>query len=176
MNDRYGRAGVGDDGPWVEFERTLDAAIDVVWALLATEDGLQQWLAPAKVDLKLGGTMDLDFGEGGVTGGEIIALVPGVALEYRWRFTGEPDSVVRFELEGIDAGTTRLRLQHRLLPFDQATGYGAGWHAHLDQMEATLSGSDPIDWMKRFSEVMPHYQTRSDPHGLSADTPGMEPL
>jgi uncharacterized protein YndB with AHSA1/START domain len=159
MSDGYGRVGVGDDGPWFEFERVLDAAVDLVWALLTTGDGLERWLAPAEVDLRLGGTMDIDFGEGGVTGGEIIDLVHGVALEYPWRFTGEPESIVRFELEVIDAGTTRLLLQHRMLPVDQATGYGAGWHAHLDQLEAVSSDTGPIDWAERFGEVMPGYQS-----------------
>lgn len=160
MSDRFGHFGSEEDGPWVEFERTLDAAVDVVWGLLATEDGLQRWLAPARVDLRLGGNVDIDFGEGGVTGGEIIDLIPGVALEYRWRFTGEPDSVLRFELEVIDEKTTHLRLRHRMLPVNQATGYGAGWHAHLDQLEAAASETPPIDWAERFGEVMPEYQSR----------------
>lgn len=160
MSDRHGQFGSDGDGPWVEFERILDAAVDVVWGLLATEEGLERWLAPATVDLRLGGNMDIDFGEGGVTGGEIIDLIPGVALEYRWRFTGEPDSVVRLELEVIDEQTTNLRLRHRMLPVDQATGYGAGWHAHLDQLEAAASEMPPIDWAERFGEVMPEYQSR----------------
>lgn len=144
--------------PVVEFERVLDAAVDVVWALLTTPEGLGRWLAPARLDLRLGGTVDIDFGESGVTGGEILDLIPGVALEYRWRFTGEPDSVVRFELEIIDPDTTRLRLRHRMLPPDQMLGYGAGWHAHLDQLVAAAAGREPVDWEERFAQVLPEYK------------------
>jgi len=93
-----GVLGNEDGQPTVEFERVLSAAIDTVWTMLTTEEGLEKWLAPASVNLRFGGTMDIDFGDGGVVGGEIIDLIPGVALEYHWRFTGEPDSIVRFEL------------------------------------------------------------------------------
>jgi len=104
--------------------------------------------------------VDIDFGEGEVVGGEIVDLVPGSSLEYHWRFTGEPDSMVRFELEAIDSGTTKLRLDHGLLPDDQAVGYGAGWHAHLDQMASQLAGTNTFDWDERFSALMPEYQNR----------------
>jgi uncharacterized protein YndB with AHSA1/START domain len=160
-DERFGRMSTQDAQPRVEFERVLDAAIDTVWAMLSTEDGLEKWLAPATVDLRFGGTMDIDFGEGGVAGGEIIELVPGVALEYHWRFTGEPDSVVRFELEMVDPNTTRLRLHHRMLPPDQAVGYSAGWHAHLDQLEAALAGSPHVDWMERFTAVKAEYESQA---------------
>ena len=156
-----GQSGGEGDRAWVEFERTLDAPIDVVWAMLTTEDGLQRWLAPARVDLQFGGSVDVDFGEGGVAGGEIIDLVPGKVLEYHWRFTGEPDSIIRFELEVVEPDRTQLRLQHRLLPLDQATGYAAGWHAHLDRLQAEVEGSEPVEWEDRFGELLPRYANRT---------------
>ena len=155
--DKLGAFDRIDGHPAVEFERILDAAVDVVWALLTTPEGLRRWLAPAHIDLRFGGDVNIDFGDDGVAGGEILDLVPHSVLEYRWRFTGEPDSVVRFELEIIDPGTTRLRLRHRMLPSDQAIGYGAGWHAHLDQLEAVAAGREPIESEGRFAQVLPRY-------------------
>jgi uncharacterized protein YndB with AHSA1/START domain len=157
----YGHVNRTDIGVSVEFERVLAAEVDKVWELLATPEGLERWLAKATVDLSPGGVVDLDFGDDGIGGGDIIEVVPGQALEYRWRFTGEPDSVVRFELEALDPGTTRLRLRHTMLPDTQATGYGAGWHAHLDQLEALLAGREPIDWGARFGELLPEYQQQT---------------
>jgi uncharacterized protein YndB with AHSA1/START domain len=145
----------------VVFERTLNSPADRVWGLVTSEEGLRRWLAPSQVDLRLGGSIEIDFGEGEAAGGEITDLVAGESIEFRWRFTDEPDSMVRVELTEIDATTTRLRLRHWMLPPDQAVGYGAGWHAHLDQLEAAINGSDPIDWMERFTELMPEYQTRT---------------
>ncbi len=158
MTDGYGTLTTTEDLPRVKFERVLEAAVDAVWAMLATDDGLERWLAPASVELRVGGTIDLDFGEGEVVGGEIIELDYGRTLEYHWRFTGEPDSIIRFELEPAGESKTRLTLDHRLLPTDQAVGYSAGWHAHLDQMEDALAGGSGFDWMARFSELMPKYQ------------------
>lgn len=157
----FGRVDRTDIGVSVEFERLLAAPADRVWELLATPEGLERWLARATVDLTPGGVVDLDFGEDGIGGGDVIEVVPGEALEYRWRFTGEPDSVVRFELEALDPETTRLRLRHTMLPDAQATGYGAGWHAHLDQLEALVSGDEPIDWDARFGEVLADYRQQT---------------
>lgn len=158
MTDSYGTMSNADELPRVSFERVLDAAIDTVWAMLTTDDGLARWLAPASVELRVGGKMDIDFGEGEVVGGEIIDLQPGIALEYHWRFTGEPDSIIRFELEAAGDDKTRLRLDHRLLPPDQAIGYGAGWHAHLDQLAHVLDSPEPFDWSGRFDQLLPEYQ------------------
>ena len=158
--NRLGRVSRSQDQPRLDFERVLDVPVGDVWAMLATEEGRERGLATAKVDLRAGGSVDLDFGEGGTAGGEIVDLVPGRALEYRWRFAGEPDSTVRFELDAVDEATTKLRLEHRLLPADQAVGYGAGWHAHLEQLEAALANESPIDWMQRFTDVMPDYESQ----------------
>lgn len=154
---RLGRLETSHDRPTVEFERVLGAPVEKVWEMLTTEEGLGSWLAPTRVNLALGGTVAIDFGEGGIVGGEIIDLIPGVAFEYRWSFVGEPDSIVRFELEAIDPATTRLKLRHHMLPIDQAVGYGAGWHAYLDRLGDVATGRDPGDWEERFNSLLPEY-------------------
>lgn len=153
----FGTVSWQEDRATVEFERWIDAAIDAVWEAISTADGLGAWLAPAKVDLAPDGEVNLDFGEDGLAGGAIIELIPGQTLEYNWGFPGEPDSILRIELEEHEGGT-RLRLNHRLLPSDQAVGYGAGWHAHLDQLSEVVTDREVSDWMARFTELLPHYQ------------------
>lgn len=156
MSD-YGTLRQDVDRAIVRFERTIGAAIDVVWDLIATGDGLERWLAPATVELRVGGDMDIDFGEDGLAGGTITQLDPPALLEYHWQFPGEPDSIIRFELAETDGGT-RLVLEHRLLPLDQCVGYGAGWHAHLDQLEAMATGGEALDWSDRFGALLPEYR------------------
>ena len=153
----YGTTSWDDDRATVHFERWIDAAIDAVWDAISTDEGLEAWLAPAKVNLAPDGEVQVDFGEDGLAGGAIIELVPGQVLEYNWGFPGEPDSILRIELEASEGGTT-LRLNHRLLPSDQAVGYGAGWHAHIDQLVAVVTGQEVSDWMERFTELLPEYQ------------------
>jgi uncharacterized protein YndB with AHSA1/START domain len=156
MTDGMGVVTRQDDRATVRFERHLDAAIGDVWAALTTPAGLASWLAPATVDLTEGGKMAIDFGEEGLAGGPITALDAPTLLEYQWRFPGEPDSVLRFALTPDDEHTV-LVLEHRFLPADQAMGYGAGWHAHLDHLEARLAGREPGVWADRFRELVPHY-------------------
>ncbi len=141
----------------VHFERWIDAVIDDVWTAITTPQGLESWLAPAKVDLRQGGTIDLDFREDGLAGGTILELIPGSVLEFEWGFPGEPDSVLRVELTAKNGGT-KLTLNHRLLPGDQVVGYGAGWHAHLDRLNEVLTHQPPADWQQRFEELLPVYQ------------------
>lgn len=145
------------DRATVHFERWIDAAIDEVWSAATTDVGLATWLAPAKVDLRDGGSIDLDFDEGGLAGGAILELVPGSVIEFEWGFPGEPDSVLRIELASSKDGT-RVTLNHRLLPGNQVVGYGAGWHAHLDQLGEVTSGQPASDWNTRFAELLPLYQ------------------
>lgn len=155
--DEYGKVTWQDDRATVEFERWIDAVIDRVWDAISTEAGLEAWLAPAKVDLSPDGEVNLDFKEEGLAGGAILELVPGSVLEYNWGFPGEPDSVLRIELESKGDGTI-LRLQHRLLPSDQAVGYGAGWHAHLDLLTEHVTDQEQSDWDVRFGELLPRYR------------------
>ncbi|MDH5421999.1 MAG: SRPBCC domain-containing protein [Acidimicrobiia bacterium] len=159
MNREYGEVDIDNTRATVAFDRVFDTAMATVWDMLTTDEGLERWLAPATVDLRTGGTVDLDFGEEGLAGGAIIDLVSGSSIEYEWRFPGEPDSIIRFDLEALDDGRTRLRLNHRLLPPDQAVGYGAGWHAHLDQLADALGGGTDFDWMGRFNGLLSEYRT-----------------
>ena len=74
---------------------------------------------------------------------------------------GEPDSVVCFELRA-DGDATVITLTHRMLGLGHAAGYGAGWHAHLDQLAAALAG-ESLSWDDRFAELIGDYQTRFTP-------------
>lgn len=156
MSD-HGTTSWQGDRATVHFERWIDAVIDDVWEAVTTPQGLESWLSPAKVDLRVGGVIDLDFGETGLAGGEILQLAPGATIEFEWAFPGEPDSVLRIELAAEDGGT-RITLNHRLLPGDQVIGYGAGWHAHLDQLNEMLTGQEVGDWEYRFRELLPLYE------------------
>jgi hypothetical protein len=67
-------------------------------------------------------------------------------------------SVVRFELRAEGPGTL-LVLEHTGVPADQAAGFGAGWHGHLDALAATLAGqvADPHE---RYRTLAPQYARR----------------
>jgi uncharacterized protein YndB with AHSA1/START domain len=156
----HGGGEVRDDGDRraVRFERVLDATADEVWEALVEPDRLRRWLGDATIDARPGGTIDIRFGDdtaGRVTGA-IRVFDPPRVLEYEWRFAGEAESVVRFELSAGAAGTT-LVVDHRRLGPEAATGYAAGWHAHLDLLAEQLAGGVRSDWQERFEELLPAY-------------------
>jgi uncharacterized protein YndB with AHSA1/START domain len=135
----------------ITFERRYDASPAEVWAALTEPERLARWLAPAEI----GDTVRIDFGNDVVTGRVLVRDEPRV-LEYEWRFAGEDESVVRFELLADDEGTL-LRLEHRRLGPEHALGYSAGWHAYLDDL---LTGPRS-PWEERFAELLPLYRSGS---------------
>ncbi len=145
-----------DDHATVRHERHFDCDVDTLWAALTDVEHLAGWLAQANVHPAPGGSVAFDFGEDQKVTGTISVWEAPTTLEYSWSFTGEPDSVIRFELTPADAGTA-LVLEHRLIPNEQAVGYGAGWHSHLDMLAAQIAGEPVVDWDERFAEVFPLY-------------------
>ncbi|HEY7208371.1 MAG TPA: SRPBCC family protein [Gaiellaceae bacterium] len=144
----------------LRFERFLAAPPDEVWSALTDPERLARWLAPASIELRPGGAVSIDFGEGQAVVGMVLACEPPLLLEYEWRFSGEGESIVRFELSAHGDGTALL-LDHRLLGAEQATGYGAGWHAHLDLLGDELTGRSGPGWDERFEQLLPAYRERA---------------
>lgn len=145
-----------DDSATVRFERLIAAPQASVWRGLTNEGLLAEWLAPTTFEPIVAGRVVIEFGNEQKVEGSVFEIDPPRVLEYSWTFAGESDSTLRFEL-AASIESTNLVLEHRLLPPDQAVGYAAGWHAHLDTLQAMLEGSDPIDWDARFNEVLGAY-------------------
>jgi uncharacterized protein YndB with AHSA1/START domain len=146
----------------IRFERRYDASPAEVWSALTEPERLGRWLADAELDLRVGGDYVLRFSdedESQVTRGQVLALEPERLLELSWRYPGENDTVVRFELEPDGDGTI-LVLDHRGLPTEAAPGYGGGWHAHLDALEAHLGAGGEPDWWGRYMELAPLYEAQ----------------
>ena len=142
----------------VRFERVYDYRPDELWAAVTEPEQIRGWLG--ELDL------DLDGGDGTLTfeGAEAVTLrvrrlEPQKLVEYDWEIAGEPPSILRLELEPQGAGTL-LVVDHRRLAPDVAVGYGAGWHAHLDMLEAMLDG-EAVAWDERFEELRPDYVARA---------------
>jgi uncharacterized protein YndB with AHSA1/START domain len=152
----YGTVSHFEDSATVRFERHIKARLETVWRAITDEDDLGAWLAPTTLDPIVGGTVQIDFGDDQRVQGGVTLIEPPHRLEYTWTFTGEPDSILLFELEEAEDGT-RLILEHRMLPSEQASGYGAGWHAHLDMLAARLEGRQPVAWDERFNAVLGEY-------------------
>ena len=53
---------------------------------------------------------------------------------------------------------TLLSLVHAELPTDWAPGYGSGWHAYLDRLDAELGDREPPNWAELSAALRPLYQ------------------
>jgi uncharacterized protein YndB with AHSA1/START domain len=141
----------------LRFERVLHHPPTEVWSALTDPERLGDWLAAAEVAPGLGGTITLDFGEDGIENGRITVWDPPRSLAYEWNFLGEHPSHVSWELVLVDDGAaTRLTLEHTLLDAGVAPEYGAGWHAHLDQLAGHLAKDTP-EWDELFEGLLPRY-------------------
>jgi uncharacterized protein YndB with AHSA1/START domain len=142
----------------VVFERRLDASRERVWRALTDPDELAGWLAPVEIDLRVGGAVVLKF-ETGDERGTITELREPEVLAYTWN-EGAEDSIVRFELEP-DGDGTRLRLRHAFERERDLSGFGAGWHHHLELLAAQMANR-PIGWdTNRFRELRSEYERKA---------------
>jgi uncharacterized protein YndB with AHSA1/START domain len=140
----------------VRFERLFAAPVAEVWDALTDPARFGRWLAPGLIELRVDGAVSLDFGEGGLVTGRVLRCEPPSLLEFEWRFPGETESVVCFELMAAGDGT-RLVLDHRALAEDHATGYSAGWDAYLASLHDHLEGGNG-SWDERFAAALPQYR------------------
>jgi uncharacterized protein YndB with AHSA1/START domain len=155
---QLGVVGGDADSRFVRFERTLSAPPDRVWRALTEPSELAGWLADATVELRVGGAIALTFDDGRVTG-TITELDPGRVLGYSWRERAG-EAHVRFVLKPVEGGGTALTLVHTHLAAASADGFAAGWHHHLELLEAAACGN-PIAWSwDRFRELKERYVER----------------
>ncbi|MBA3365810.1 MAG: SRPBCC family protein [Actinobacteria bacterium] len=153
MTDELGTLHGEGDGRAIHFERLYHATLDELWRALTDPASLAGWLAPVRrFELETGGRVHIDFGDGEEMHGVMRELEPYRVVEYTWDW----ESVVRFELEPRDDGVLLL-LDHSALPTEQAPSHGAGWHAHLDLLEAHLRG-ESIQFAPRYEALLPMYQ------------------
>jgi uncharacterized protein YndB with AHSA1/START domain len=117
--------------------RAIDLDIEVpgtpeeVWEAVASGPGITAWFVPARVDGRLGGTCELDFGPGvGVETARITAWEPPRRLVAEVAAEGRPAFAMEWLVEARDGGTCVVRL------VNSGFGSGADWDAEYDATEA----------------------------------------
>jgi uncharacterized protein YndB with AHSA1/START domain len=152
--EEFGTIGAAE----VVFERRFDAPPERIWRALTDPSELAGWLAPAEIDVRVGGSLLLRFDDVEERG-TITEVREPELLAYTWN-EGKTDSVVRFELEQDDGGT-RLTLRHTFDGEVDLPGFGGGWHHHLELLSARVAGR-PIGWDSiRYRELKSEYERRA---------------
>jgi uncharacterized protein YndB with AHSA1/START domain len=143
----------------VRLRRTIAASPDRVYRAWLEPDLLARWMAPgafevtrAEVDERVGGRLRIwHAGPEGDVGGfeaELLDLVPGELLVFRWGFVGPDrlagptyDSLLTITLREASDGATELTLVHERLDElaaalpEVADNVGRGWELALDKLE-----------------------------------------
>ena len=157
MNSIMGVLRKDATGGGVRFERRFDITPSELWPFLVEAEHLAHWITPdVQVDARVGGRMVFRWPSGPAMEGEITVYESPHRLEYIWR-EGDVNSVVRMELRA-EGATTLLIVDHSGLPLEDAGGFAAGWHSHLDWLALILVGQgERHDQQARFNELASDY-------------------
>jgi uncharacterized protein YndB with AHSA1/START domain len=144
--------------PVVRLQRTFAAPPERVYRAWLDPEVLSRWMAPgalevtrAEVDERVGGRLRIwHAGPDGDVGGfeaELLELVPGERIVFRWGFVGPErlagptyDSLLTITLRETPDGATELTLVHERLDDlaaalpDVADNVGRGWELALDKL------------------------------------------
>lgn len=138
------------------------ASIDDVWSALTTPPRLARWYGTIEGDLRVGGEFTAFIPASGWDGrGRIDACDPPRRLRVTMWEEQDAKQVIEAELIA-DHGHTTLLFEKREIPMDLPWAFGAGWHAHFEDLAAHLEGRDRTDlaarWNARFDELESSYR------------------
>jgi uncharacterized protein YndB with AHSA1/START domain len=140
------------DRQLLTFDRILRHPPEKVWEALTTPEGISRWWqSDAEIEPRVGGRFDLRFRE---FDHRMTGTITDYAPPSRFGFTWGEEVVsggshVLFELSPDPLGT-HLRLVHDLSARADATELAAGWHWHIDGLDAAARGIatpwDEVRW------------------------------
>jgi uncharacterized protein YndB with AHSA1/START domain len=123
----------------------IDGSREAVYELLATPDGLDQWIGRgASVEPRVSGRMDFGWGDGGPQC--ILAIEPNTRLSYGWNHHDPVDTIVTWQLEDSGGGT-RLTLVHSGFGDDRrADAYTSGWAMLINHVRNLIEHGSTWGW------------------------------
>jgi len=154
-------------------QRVLPGTVERVWAYLTESDLRRQWLASGEMEMKLGSTFEFvwrnseltdppgkrpeGFAEEHRLTSEITELDPPNKLGITWGTTGG----VTFELTPRRDGVLLTIVHKRATDRTTLLNVSAGWHAHLDILEAKIGGGGQAEpFWEGWQRLKKDYETR----------------
>jgi uncharacterized protein YndB with AHSA1/START domain len=156
----------------VRYVRRYMLPIEKVWAALAEPERLADWLAVAKIDLRVGGEVELTWPTANFTARYVIReLDPPNLMVWGSTDADNPEAELRWQLyqEDSDFMGTRLILVETLLPPEHLLSIATGWHAHLYELPEAALRERPRPWSagreqarseREVAELTPRYRER----------------
>jgi uncharacterized protein YndB with AHSA1/START domain len=163
----------------LRLQRSLPGPIERVWHYLTDSDARGQWLARGRMDLRIGGEVDLEFrhdtlpgqhgptperfrtGDGGHhQPGRITACEPPRLLAHTWGEAHGMPSEVRYELEPHGDRVLLTITHRRLVGHDTLVSVASGWHAHAGILVDLLAHRAPADFWIAYEALEAEYARR----------------
>lgn len=167
---------------WVEIAHVLPGPPEAVWAAMCTGPGLAAWFTPGTIEPRVGGAIQLDFGEAGTSNGFVTAWEPPARFAYvELGWDGDaPPCHTDVAIAPRPDGTCAVVMTHALHApgrDDQLEGFERGWPAFFEvlglylrdfagQPAASFQAVEPTDlpagraWQRLLAAL--------DLHGLDA--------
>jgi uncharacterized protein YndB with AHSA1/START domain len=147
-----------DNGYTACYERHLKHSVEEVWSYLIENDKLSKWFPELRVEeLREGGLIKFDMGNGFFEEMRIIELKLHSVLEYTW---GE--DTVRFELSQQQDGCLFVLIEKINTITDHTPRDLAGWHVCLDVIDSLLNGytikrkEEWKNWYEKYVQAVNH--------------------
>jgi uncharacterized protein (TIGR02246 family) len=170
---RDGTVELRDSRRIIRFERRLAHPIDRVWTALTDPGELEAWLARARIDLRPGGEVVLEWRNTDDEGRHAVfhAAVTELDPPHVFEITGDIHGRVRWELRPDGDEATILRFVNETPAPDEAIGRTrSGWHFHLDVLEDFVADGTRVDWpnwpRERWERIDAHYAAQEAVTGL----------
>ncbi|MBU8918191.1 SRPBCC family protein [Bacillus sp. FJAT-29953] len=143
-----------ENGYIARFERQFDHSVEEVWSWLTDNEKLAKWFNELRVgELREGGFMKFDMGDGNFEKMAITDLKDQSVLEFTWG----SDMAVRFELS-TEAPGCKLFLIEKIEKITPHTPKDlAGWHVCLDVIKALMEG-ETIERMEEWKKWYEKYK------------------
>lgn len=156
----------------LKMERLLPGPIERVWSYLTEGELRRQWLASGDMDLTPGTEFEFVWRndeltdppgrrpEGMSAENRMVCKILDVDPPRRLLISWGVQSDVLFEL-APQGGDTLLKITHRRAPTrDVLLNVSAGWHAHVDVLEAKLGGTVPAPHWDNWVRLRSDYDQR----------------
>ncbi|HEX9552344.1 MAG TPA: SRPBCC family protein [Streptosporangiaceae bacterium] len=156
-NSLVGSVHAVDGKAVVRMEDRFSTNPDDLWSAVTDPPRLARWIAKVDGDLRLGGEFRASFTSGWEGPGRVDVCEPPRRLLVTMSPGQDDQTVIEAELVA-DGDHTRLVLEERGLPLDEAAAHGAGWQAHVEDLAAYLAGMPTADWRTRWTELAPAYR------------------
>lgn len=164
--------GVLSEPMTLTIQRILPGPAERIWSWLTESDLRARWLAAGEMRPEVSSAFEFvwrnseltdppgarpeGFGDEDRMASKIVEFDPPRRLAFTWDESGD----VSIDLEP-KGDRVLLTLTHRRLPRrSMLVGVGAGWHAHLDILEARASGGEPEPFWDHWAKLRDAYEAR----------------